>query len=130
MRSVLPDANIFIRALKGEEPEASFFSKLLNAGKIYISVVAASEFLVKAKEGEAEFFERLLAELPVLNIDLEVARVGAEYRKLLIKRTKRTILLDCFLAAQAKVHHLTLVTNNKGDFPMRDIKIITPKKRF
>lgn len=122
----IPDTNIFIRAVKGEEPETSFLGKLMETRKLFISVVAVSEFLVKAKANEIDFFERLLSEFPILEVDLEVSRVAADYRKLLVKRTKRTILLDCFLAAQAKVHHLILVTNNKADFPMKDIKVITP----
>lgn len=122
----LPDSNIFIRAIKGEEPEASFLGKHMKNGKLFISVVVVSEFLVKAKDNEVEFFERLLEKFTVLQVDLEVSRIAADYRKLFVKRTKRTILLDCFLAAQAKVNHLTLVTNNKADFPMKDIKVITP----
>jgi len=41
-------------------------------------------------------------------------------------KTKRVHLLDCFLAAQAKINKLTLVTHNKSDFPMKDIKVISP----
>lgn len=54
-----------------------------------------------------------------------VAKVAAEYRKQSFK-TKRVHLLDCFLAAQAKINKLTLVTNNRSDFPMTDIKVVTP----
>lgn len=123
----LPDTNVFIQALNKVEPENSFLENLILKNGLFISCVTISEFLVKGTDEERDRFEYLLAVFPVLDVNLEVARVAADYRKMLIKRRSRILLLDCFVAAQAKVHHLTLVTNNKADFPMKDIKIITPK---
>ncbi|MDO8639109.1 MAG: DUF4411 family protein [Candidatus Daviesbacteria bacterium] len=122
----LPDTNIFILAFSDFEPTNSFLQKIIKQGKIYISVVVMAEFLAKASEEEARFFEQLVSQFGVLEVDEEVARISAEYRKQLSQKSKRNILIDCFLAAQAKIHGLTLVTNNKADFPMKDIKIISP----
>lgn len=62
---------------------------------------------------------------PILEVNLEVARLAGEYRKKFLKK-KRIQLLDYFLAAQAKLNNLILVTHNKSDFPMKDIKVISP----
>lgn len=121
----LLDTNIFILGLKGEEPEASFLKKTIQNNKLVISSVVIGEFLSKVTEQEAEPFYILVNNFKVLSVDKEVAKLAAEYRKESFK-TKRVHLLDCFLAAQAKINKLTLVTNNKSDFPMKDIKIITP----
>lgn len=122
----LPDTNIFILAFSNFDPANSFLQKIIKQGKICISAVVMAEFLAKASAGEAKLFEQLVSQFGVLKVDEEVARMSAEYRKQLSQKSKRTILIDCFLAAQAKVHGLTLVTNNKSDFPMKDIKIISP----
>ncbi len=122
----LPDANVFIKALYGVEPDASFLRKAIEKKRLYISVVSTAEFFAKTAKKEKEKFERLLVRFPNLPIDLEIARLAAEYRTQFSRKTKRIFLLDCFLAAQAKVHHLTLVTNNRSDFPMKDIKVILP----
>lgn len=121
----LPDTNIFIGAAKGYSSESEFLNKAIQKKQIMISVVVAAEFLTKAVLAEQEAFQRLLSEFAILNIDLASAKVAAEYRKTSFK-TKRVHLLDCFLAAQAKINNLVLVTNNKTDFPMKDIKIISP----
>lgn len=120
----LPDTNIFILGLKGHDPEARFLAKVIVKKELVISVVVMAEFLAKA-EGEGQLgFLKLTESFKVLSIDQEVSKVAAQYRKQSFK-TKRVHLLDCFLAAQAKLNDLTLVTNNKSDFPMQDIKVIS-----
>lgn len=121
----LPDTNIFIGAAKGYSPEAKFLSNVIEKGQIMISAIVVGEFLAKADVGEEKSFEGLLSQFNVLPINIEVARSAAKYRKESFK-SKRVHMLDCFLAAQAKLNHLTLVTNNKTDFPMKDIKIVSP----
>lgn len=121
----LPDTNIFILGLKGDNPQASFLAKLIAKEELVISVVVMGEFLAKA-DGEKEIgFLKLTERFKILIVDEQVALVAAEYRKQSSK-TKRVYLLDCFLAAQAKVNNLILVTNDKADFPMKDIRTITP----
>lgn len=121
----LPDTNIFILGLKGNEPEAAFLRKAIENNRLCISVVVLGEFLSKVGNEDAEDFSRLLSKFEVLSLDKETAIVAAQLRRDSLKK-KRVYLLDCFLAAQAKLHSLTLVTNNKADFPMKDIKVVSP----
>lgn len=123
----LPDLNIFIRGVnRGASPETTFLQRIVLNKKIAISVVVVAEFLVKAEEEEIEVFNKLLKHFGSLSIDEGIAKVAAEYRKKFLRKTKQGFLLDCFLAAQAKVHGLILVTNNLSDFPMKDISIVSP----
>lgn len=121
----LPDANIFIRAAKGDDVESDFLNTAIKKKQIVISTVVIAEFLVKAGEAEEKTFKELLSFFPIISIDSEVAQLAAQYRKESLK-IKRVQMLDCFLAAQAKLKGLVLVTNNKSDFPMKDIKVISP----
>ncbi|MBI4039165.1 PIN domain-containing protein [Candidatus Daviesbacteria bacterium] len=123
----LLDTNVFILGLRGEEPEANLLKKAIQNNKLFISSVVIGEFLSKITEQEAESFYILVEMFKVLPVDKEVAVVAAEYRKTSLK-TKRIHLLDCFLAAQAKLQNLILVTNNKSDFPMKDVRTITPSQ--
>ena len=68
----------------------------------------------------------MIREFKIVEIDEQTTRTAAKYRKQYSQKSKRIFLIDCFLAAQAKVHNLILVTNNRPDFPMRDIKVIVP----
>ena len=121
----LPDTNIFILGLKGKQPEANFLARAISANKLAISVIAVGEFLAKAEGEGRKSFMKLMERFGTLIIDEQTAQIAADYRKISLK-TKRVQMLDCFLAAQAKLHNLTLVTNNKADFPMKDIRAITP----
>lgn len=124
----LPDSNVIIQALKGHEPEASFIRDNIISRSIKISVVVVAEFLVKATEEQIERFNSILKEFGTLSIDEETARIAADYRKQFIRKSKRVFLLDCFLAAQARIHDHILVTNNFSDFPFEDIKTVFPQK--
>ncbi|MBI4079033.1 MAG: PIN domain-containing protein [Candidatus Levybacteria bacterium] len=122
----LPDTNIFIQAFRNQEPEASFLKRQIEKNAIVLSVVVIAEFLVKATEEQKETFGAIKKAFRKLPIDEEIASIAATYRTEYSRKTKRIFLLDCFLAAQAKVHRLTLVTNNKADFPMKDIRVVSP----
>lgn len=122
----LLDTNVLILGLKAQEPEKSFVEKIISKKTLYLSVIVISEFLSQASEEAEQKFNRLIAKFPILSVDLETAQLAAQYRKEFLK-IRRAQLLDYFLAAQAKLNHLTLVTNNTSDFPMKDIKIVVPK---
>lgn len=130
MNKYLPDTNIFIRALHGIEPEANFFKKLTEKEKILISPIVIAEFFSKPYllEIEEKAFNNFIAKQTVIPITEDDARIAASYRKEFLRKTKRTYLQDCFLAAQAKAHDLVLVTNDLVDFPMKDISVISPPK--
>lgn len=122
----LPDSNVVIRAFQGYEPEASLLKRHIMKGSIKISVIVVAEFLVKATDEQTERFNNLLKEFGSLLIEEEAAIIAAEYRKQFLGKSKRVFLLDCFLAAQAKLKNFILVTNNRSDFPMKDIQIVRP----
>ncbi len=122
---ILADTNVLIQAILGEEPDKSLLDKAIKNKQLIFSVISIGEFLAQASSKEEQVIEELINNFPVLLVDLETARMAAKYRKQFLK-TKRTHLLDCFLAAQAKLNDLTLVTHNKSDFPMKDIKVISP----
>lgn len=122
----LPDTNIFIRAIQGKDSERKFLDRIISDSKVVISTVVVAEFLSGVNKTEEIALDKLIRQFGVLIIDENVARAAAEYRKQFLRKTKRIFIMDCFLAAQAKLNKLILVTNNKSDFPMEDIKIITP----
>lgn len=127
VETYLLDSNVVIRAFQGHKAEAELVANLLDDKAIYFSPIVVSEFLVRATSIEKEELVRMIDESHLLLVDYETAVVAAEYRKRFSRKVRRAYLLDCLIAAQAKIHKLTLVTNNKSDFPMKDIKFISPK---
>lgn len=125
----LVDTNILIYAALGIEPVGSLFLKWIEQGQVVFSVISIGEFLAGAKKREKLAIEPLIQQLKVLSVDLAVARIAADYRRKYTAKTKPPYLLDCFLAATAKLHNLTLVTHNTADFPMKDINIMDPLEK-
>ena len=121
----LVDTNVVIRAIAGQEPDAKFLRRAIEKNEVCLSVITLAEFFTRASQKEEGVFEKLVQAFPVFSIDEETARIAAFYRKRFLKKT-RAKLLDFLLAAQAKVHKATFVTNNRSDFPMKDILVIAP----
>ena len=123
--SFLVDTNVYIRAFAGKEPDTTFLKKAVHSKSVILSPIIVAEFLPRALKEEQELFEEVMRAFPLIVIDEETGRIAAKYRKASLQ-TSKTKLIDCFLAAQAKQHNLTLITNNKSDFPVKDIKVQAP----
>ena len=117
--------NALILALKDHEPDTTLVTKLLKKQEVNISVLSIAEFLSKASPKEEKRFEKLLSYSDKIEVDENICRIAATYRKKYLK-TSKALLVDYLIAAQAKAYNLTLVTNNTKDFPMKDINIIKP----
>ncbi|OGH23851.1 MAG: hypothetical protein A2698_01970 [Candidatus Levybacteria bacterium RIFCSPHIGHO2_01_FULL_42_15] len=122
----IPDTNILIYAFEGKEPFASLLVEWTKKKTLALSVIAVAEFMVGATDEEIERLGILVESVEVYKIDYEIGKLAAMYRREFLRKKKKAFLLDCMLAATAKVHNLTLVTVNKADFPMKDIKILEP----
>lgn len=122
----LIDTNILIYAALNLEPIASFFNSWTEKNQLTLSVISISEFLAGATPDESQKIEPLIEKLGALPVDLAVARVAANYRRQYTSKSKTPYLLDCLLAATAKIYNLTLLTHNVQDYPMTDIKILDP----
>ena len=122
----LIDTNVLILASKHSDPDYQFLRESLQTSKVCISTITIAEFLIKATRTEKNFFEMILTKMNILIIDEAVARQAADYRSKFLK-SRRIVLLDYLIAAQAKIHKLTLATNNKADFHMKDLKVILPR---
>lgn len=121
----LIDTNVLILGIKAQRPDSDLLEKIIRKKQLYLSVVSIAEFLSNASEEEEEKLKKLIPLSHILTIDLEVAYSASKYRKEFLKR-KRIQLLDYFIAAQAKLNNLTLVTRNTTDFPMKDVKVVSP----
>ncbi|PIZ63994.1 hypothetical protein CO051_02705 [Candidatus Roizmanbacteria bacterium CG_4_9_14_0_2_um_filter_39_13] len=124
----LLDSNILIYGFKGIEPYKSLGVDLLSQKQLALSILTVAEFLAGATKQEKAMLDDLLSTATLYTIDYTIARTAAYYREMYARKHKRVFLIDCLIAATAKVHNLTLVTNNAKDFPMKDIYILDPRK--
>ena len=122
----LLDTNVILEAFWGKQPTAKLVKNWIKQGKIAISAISVGEILSKASKEEKEKLSLLIRRFGVLAVDEVVASIAGEYRHQFSRKKKKAYLLDCFIAATAKLHSLILVTRNIKDYPMKNIQVINP----
>lgn len=118
----LPDTNILIYALHGQEPAASRVKTWITSKSLLISSIVAAEFLCGGEDRERDAFQALLDRIGTASVDTAVARVASDYKRAFQKKKPGLKLPDALIAATVKLYGATLVTNNLTDFPMDDIR--------
>jgi predicted nucleic acid-binding protein len=122
----LLDTNILIEAFLGAEPSASLTKKMIEEGSLAISAITVAEILSKASKAEEEKLSLLIDHFGTLPVNTTVAEIAGSYRKEFARKKTKIFLLDCLIAATAKLYNLKLITKNVKDYPMKDIEVIYP----
>ncbi|MGH8728819.1 MAG: PIN domain-containing protein [Burkholderiales bacterium] len=115
------DTGVLIRVERSRE--VMDFNQWLEYGEAYLSAITCLELLVgihqantaKRRVTRTAFVERLLADLPVLNFDLDTARVHAE----LLAAIPKNITVgahDLIIGATAMRYGFALLTTNAQEF--------------
>jgi len=123
MKLILPDTNVLILGFKDEAPYNSFLRKIIKEKHLVLSAVVIAEYLVGVTEDQEKLFNSLIAQFPVLPIDLPVAQLTAYYRRTYLEKGKKIGLPDCLIAATCKIYNTELATLNPSDYPMKEIEI-------
>lgn len=121
--AVLMDTSILIAYERGQLDLASRVAGRQDE-EVFLSVIAASELLhgvhratdpaIRARR--LAFVEAVLTRFPVLEIDLEVARVHAALWSSLAQQGAMIGVHDSWIAATCIAHDLTLITGNTREF--------------
>ena len=117
------DSDVLIEMEKGNFN----FEKLIRGKEdeeFFISVITASELLhgvLRAKTAEqrmkrSSFVENLLRSVPILQIDLSVARTHSKIMAETYEAKASVGVHDSWIAATCIANGLTLITRNKKDF--------------
>lgn len=122
------DTNIILESFWGREPVSSRVKSWIEAGQIAVSTVSIGEIVSKASQSEKEKLRLLVSKFGALPVDQVVAEIAGNYRHQFSRKQKKVYLLDCFIAATAKLYNLKLVTRNIKDYPMEDIEIFDPSR--
>ena len=122
----LLDTNILIELMWGRENWCKEVKRWVEEGDIAINSIVVAEFLSKASQTEREKLKLIISRFGVISIDEVIGEVAGNYRQEFSNKKNKVYLLNCLMAATAKVCHLILVTRNVADFPMKDIEIVDP----
>jgi predicted nucleic acid-binding protein len=124
MATYLPDTNILIDALNGKRGRRELLRELLLQGQQLAGCsVTVAEVYSGMRPHEALKTDQFLNSLLWFDTSYEVARRAGRIRFDWARRGATLSLADTLIAAVALEHDLTLITSNRKDFPVPDLKL-------
>lgn len=128
-KMIIPDTNIFIVGLSGTNPTISkLLAKWIENNEVALSTIVVAEYLSKCNDQEGNRFSELFDYCPIIDVDIDVAKVAAMFRKKYLSGRKTIPLADCLIAAQTKITKAKLATLNAKDFPIPEINLLPPSQ--
>ena len=119
---LMVDTNVFIRFEKSGK--AIDLSPWGQSERVYISVVTVSELLMGVRRADTEerrqrrsaFVEAVISGVSVLDFTISSARIHAEIYAELAKKGELIGAHDLIIAATARHHGLSILTDNVDEF--------------
>lgn len=114
----LLDTNFLIGFLRKKMIFVEKLDELRRLEKLFISAMTVTEIYAGCRQNEIKVTNELLNSLAILSVSSYLAKEAGE---IIYKFSKRGITIqtpDAIIGATAKLHHLTLITQNIKDFPM------------
>jgi tRNA(fMet)-specific endonuclease VapC len=119
---LMVDTCVFINFEKGGKPID--LSPWEQSERVYVSVITASELLIGVRRANTEarrvrrsaFVEAVLSGVEVLDFTVGAARLHAEICVELENKGQKIGAHDLIIAATARHHHLSILTDNVNEF--------------
>lgn len=122
---LLIDSDVLIDFLRGLGPAVKYLDKVDAAA---VSAITVAEVYSGARNADEESaIEDFLKSVAVLQVDLDVARLGGRLRQQFLP-SHNVEIADALIAATSQLHDLTLVTLNRRHYPMID-KLFVPYRK-
>ena len=125
MAIILLDTMAIIDAIKGKDGRAEFLDHLLEQRNLLACCsINVTEVYAGMRAQEARVTEELLRSLKFYEVTWDIARKAGELKNEWAKQGFTLFLPDVTIAAVAITHGLTLMTGNRKDFPMPELRFL------
>jgi predicted nucleic acid-binding protein len=122
---LLLDTTVLIDALRAHHNRRSLLAQLVESGHtLATSAINMAEVYAGMRPGEAVATEAFLSNLECYSITPAVARRAGSLRQKWAQKGKTLTLADMIVAAVSLEHGLTLMTDNRKDFPIPELSFL------
>ncbi len=122
----LIDTDVLIDVTKGREPALSWVAGALARRSILCScAITIAEYFAGQPRGDYPARDAFIDSLLYLETPHEVAEAAGDYRRSFARRGIQLSTQDVIVAATARHHEAALVTRNRKDFPMEDVRVMS-----
>lgn len=122
--SYLVDTNVIVHAIRQKKGRWEFLEGLVRAGgSLSCSVLTVAELYTGIRPHEKARTEELLNGFSHHDVTEEIARYAGLLKNEWTAKGFTFTLVDMIIASTAIAHQLTLVTENRKDFPMPELML-------
>lgn len=125
MPSYLLDSDVIIEYFRGNPKTVSLLANLGPKSRLCTSVLSVVEVKSGTRLNVEGKIENFFNSIKTVDVNLEIADLAAYYMKECKKKGKILYLVDAIIAATCVIYDFTLVTYNKRDYPMKELKVIS-----
>jgi predicted nucleic acid-binding protein len=120
----LPDTNVLIDALNGRRDRKKVLHGLVAQGhSLACCAITIAELYAGLHPNEVAHAEEFVSVMLWTDISFNVARKAGELKYEWARKGKTLGAADIMIAATAIHYKLTLITDNRKDFPMPELQI-------
>ena len=126
MAILLLDTTVIVDAINGKRQRHLLLDELLaQRNLLACCAINVTEVYAGMRPHEASLTDAFLRSLKFYEVTWEIARLAGELQNRWRKKGRTLSLPDVTIAAAALTHGLTLLTDNRKDFPMPELALYT-----
>jgi predicted nucleic acid-binding protein len=119
---LLLDTTVLIDVLRARQNRRSLLIELVEAGHtLATTAINIGEVYSGIRSGEEDQTERFLSSLGCYPVSAAIARKAGSLKNKWSRKGRTLTLADMLIAATALEHGLTLMTDNRKDFPIPEL---------
>lgn len=124
MTTYLLDSDIIINYFAKNQEAIAIIEQIGQLEAPAVSVLTIVEVKIGVKDAQVAKVDKFFNALKIIPVDEETAKLAIEFIRSFSKKGKVLHLVDGCIVATAVTHDLILVTGNKKDYPMKDLKLL------
>ena len=122
--NLLLDTTVMIDVVRFRNQRNEFLAELVRSGhRLCTSTLNIAELYAGIRPGETARIEALLSGLEYYDLTASIARLAGQMRNAWAQKGRTLSLADTIVAATAIDRRCALLTDNRKDFPMREVHL-------